>query len=361
MKKILGSIVLSLFASLAFGQAFGVFQPGGDLAGSGSTWNNQVIAPGVVTLAKQANLTADTIQCNPTSSPATPTACNPMAVANLMEAVLSVFLVSVNNITLSGTPTIDGVNTQPGSIILVDGQSTASQNGIYVVASGAWSLAINFPAGYVIPQNCSISVFVQFGNAYGGHTFRLTSNIVSSVTIGTSSISFSDASLAPATATSYGIVKITDAANLTVPATAGAAVVLGTNTVTAYADCAVFADSGSGLSGSIGDVGNIAGTTGPCIVGDSYGHPVLNGTGTAPTVSGTGCSLTTGGQDNHGSIVASGIDTCTLTFGSSFTKAPNCAVGNIGATVLANLTGLPTTAHAIFATAAAGTFNYLCL
>lgn len=43
------------------------------------------------------------------------------------------------NITLSGTQTIDGYAVTAGMRVLVKNQSTASQNGVYVVAAGAWS------------------------------------------------------------------------------------------------------------------------------------------------------------------------------------------------------------------------------
>lgn len=43
------------------------------------------------------------------------------------------------NITLSGTQTIDGVSLIAGDRVLVKDQSSASANGIYVVAAGAWS------------------------------------------------------------------------------------------------------------------------------------------------------------------------------------------------------------------------------
>jgi hypothetical protein len=48
---------------------------------------------------------------------------------------------TTSNITLSGTQTIDGVALSIGDRVLVNNQSTARQNGIYVVASGAWTRA----------------------------------------------------------------------------------------------------------------------------------------------------------------------------------------------------------------------------
>lgn len=43
------------------------------------------------------------------------------------------------NITLSGEQAIDGVSVVSGDRVLVKNQSTASQNGVYVVATGSWT------------------------------------------------------------------------------------------------------------------------------------------------------------------------------------------------------------------------------
>jgi hypothetical protein len=48
---------------------------------------------------------------------------------------------TVANITLSGAQTIDGVAVIAGDRVLVKDQSTAANNGIYVVAAGSWSRA----------------------------------------------------------------------------------------------------------------------------------------------------------------------------------------------------------------------------
>lgn len=53
----------------------------------------------------------------------------------------SVRVATTANITLSGTQTIDGVALSAGERVLVKSQTTATQNGIYVVAAGAWSRA----------------------------------------------------------------------------------------------------------------------------------------------------------------------------------------------------------------------------
>ena len=50
-----------------------------------------------------------------------------------------------SNITLSGTQTIDGVGVVATNRVLVKDQTTPSQNGIYVVAAGAWSRSTDEP------------------------------------------------------------------------------------------------------------------------------------------------------------------------------------------------------------------------
>lgn len=73
------------------------------------------------------------------------------------------------NITLSGTQTIDGVAVVAGDRILVKDQSTAAENGVYVVAAGAWGRSHDADtaaelAGALVP--------VRSGTASGGKIFK---------------------------------------------------------------------------------------------------------------------------------------------------------------------------------------------
>ena len=56
-----------------------------------------------------------------------------------IDAKESVVAATTGNITLSNTQTVDGVALAVGNRVLVKNQSTASQNGIYIVSSGAWT------------------------------------------------------------------------------------------------------------------------------------------------------------------------------------------------------------------------------
>lgn len=58
----------------------------------------------------------------------------------------SVKLYAASNITLSGNQTIDGIGTTVGDRVLVNGQTDLVENGVYVVATGAWTRAADFNA-----------------------------------------------------------------------------------------------------------------------------------------------------------------------------------------------------------------------
>lgn len=54
-----------------------------------------------------------------------------------------VLVATTGNITLSGTQTIDGVDVVAGNRVLVKDQISTVTNGVYIVASGAWTRAID--------------------------------------------------------------------------------------------------------------------------------------------------------------------------------------------------------------------------
>jgi hypothetical protein len=354
LKKLL--FVCCFFAPWAHSQVYNQFQCGGDLNGAGCTWNNQVITPSAVTLAKQAALAADSFIANATNASATPQAVNPLAAANLLSAVLNVTAVSTVNVTTSGVQTVDGVALANGQSVLLTGQTSSVNDGIWIVNSaGAWTRPINFPAGYIIAQNCDVFVIARQGTVRVGQGFRLATGS-GAITIGTTGQAWGIAAQVVPTATNsvLGIVKVTDSSTELVPSMDGAPIDTGGNVI----DCVGFEDT----AGSVGDTGNPAGTLGPCVVSDANGHPTLNGNGTAPVITGTGCTVTSVvANDNSGAVAAAGIDTCTITFGSAFTKTPFCAVSGYSATALPFISTAPTTTAFIVKTAAAGTFSYVCL
>lgn len=78
---------------------------------------------------------------------------------------------TANIATLSGSMTIDGVALAVGDRVLVKDQSTASQNGVYVVAAGAWSRASDMDAwGELV----SAYLFVEQGTVNADMGFLCT-------------------------------------------------------------------------------------------------------------------------------------------------------------------------------------------
>lgn len=90
------------------------------------------------------------------------------------------------NITLSGTQTIDGVSVVAGDRVLVKNQSTASQNGIYLCASGAWTRASDADSDAEV--TAGMFTFIEEGTANADTGWVLSSN--QPITVGTSSLTF---------------------------------------------------------------------------------------------------------------------------------------------------------------------------
>lgn len=95
----------------------------------------------------------------------------------------SVTVRTTANITLSGEQTIDGVLTS-SSRVLVMNQSTASQNGIYVSASGAWARATDNDS---TAEMQGAVVGVDQGTTHANTTWRQSED---SVTIGSSTVTW---------------------------------------------------------------------------------------------------------------------------------------------------------------------------
>ena len=95
---------------------------------------------------------------------------------------------SVGNLTLSGTQTIDGVAVVAGDRVLVKDQTTASQNGIYVVAAGAWTRASDFDGNPGNEVTAGAYTYVAEGTVNAGMGYVLTT--ATAITLGTTALSF---------------------------------------------------------------------------------------------------------------------------------------------------------------------------
>lgn len=198
-------------------------------------------------------------------------------------SLLPVRVTTTANITLSGTQTIDGIAVVAGARVLVKNQSTASQNGIYIVATGAWSRSTDMPIGNM---PLGVQVAISSGTIYGGSTFQLIgTNASGTAVIGTDSLVFGPVN---------GIL-VNGFAGATMPVASGTS--------------SIAIGAGSSSTGNYGvSLGYNAATGAGCVaLGKSANAATNNG-----IVIGSGSSATTYGHI----VIGSGV-TCSGTAGAS--------------------------------------------
>ncbi|ASZ74984.1 head decoration [Rhodococcus phage Trina] len=107
------------------------------------------------------------------------------AIANAGAAGVSIKLaaraVAKSNITLSATQTVDGIALSVGDRVLVTGQTTASTNGIYLVAAGAWTRTTDADQDGELAPGTLIAV--REGSTEGDTLWGITSD--AAIVIGT--------------------------------------------------------------------------------------------------------------------------------------------------------------------------------
>jgi hypothetical protein len=99
----------------------------------------------------------------------------------------SVKAASTTNVALTGLLTIDGYQTVAGDRVLLKDQTTASENGIWIVAAGAWTRATDFNDGLAVTSSAAIPV--EVGTANHDTVWILTTD--TAVTVGTTALTFS--------------------------------------------------------------------------------------------------------------------------------------------------------------------------
>lgn len=101
-----------------------------------------------------------------------------------IQKYITVRAKATTNLTLSGTQTIDGVSVVAGDLVLADLQTTGTQDGVYVVAAGAWSRSADLASG---ANANGIAVTVTEGTAAGDKTYIQTAE---PAIVGTDALTF---------------------------------------------------------------------------------------------------------------------------------------------------------------------------
>lgn len=107
------------------------------------------------------------------------------SVAQGLDVKASCVAGSTGNLTLSGEQTVDGVALSAGDRVLVKAQTNAADNGIYVVAAGAWTRASDANAW---SELVSAFTFVEEGTALADTGWVCTVN--AGGTLGTTDVTF---------------------------------------------------------------------------------------------------------------------------------------------------------------------------
>lgn len=77
------------------------------------------------------------------------------------------------NVTLSGVQSIDGVSLVAGDRVLVKSQTTTAANGIYAVATGAWTRSTDMDVG---TEAVGAAMFVSEGSTLGNSVWLQTTD-----------------------------------------------------------------------------------------------------------------------------------------------------------------------------------------
>ena len=195
------TVTLSLPAALTF---TGKTVTGGTLTGvsiSGSTntltnianasLTNSSVTVGTTAISLGASsltlggLTTVTVTQDPVSALQLATKQYVDAVAQGLDPKASCVAATTANITLSGTQTIDGVALIAGDRCLVKDQTLSQNNGIYVVAAGAWTRATDMDTWLEVP---GAFTFIEQGTLYADTGWVCTSD--AGGTLGTTPITW---------------------------------------------------------------------------------------------------------------------------------------------------------------------------
>ncbi len=110
------------------------------------------------------------------------------AAMNRQDIKKSVRVATTANLTLTNTQTVDGVALAIGDRVLVKNQSTASQNGIYTVATGAWIRADDADESAEVTPG--LTVPVESGTQNADTVWLLITD--APIVLGTTALTFQD-------------------------------------------------------------------------------------------------------------------------------------------------------------------------
>jgi hypothetical protein len=160
-----------------------------------------------------------------------------------IDAKASVKVATTENITLSGTQTIDGVAVSVGDRVLVKNQTTTANNGIYVVAASTWARAADADSW---DELVSLYTWVEQGTASGDTGWLCTVN--AGGTLGSTTVTFVQFSGSGQITAGAGLTKTGD----TIDVGAGNGITVATDSIAVSANATAFSFSSGVLTPTFG-------------------------------------------------------------------------------------------------------------
>jgi len=312
------------------------------LTNSSVTVGTTAIALGASSLTLDG-LTTVTVTQDPVSALQLATKQYVDAVAQGLDPKASCVAATTANITLSGTQTIDGVALIAGDRCLVKNQTLSQNNGIYLVAAGAWTRATDMDSWAEVP---GAFTFIEQGTLYADTGWVCTSN--AGGTLGTTPITWVQFAGVGSYTAGTGLTLTGTQFSLTAPVTVALGGTNATNATDARTNLVV---AKSGTNSDITELYALNGT--------SYGVAYQNLAnqlvmGAVLTFDGTTLTAPSGAFTT---ISATGVITSTVTTGTApFTVASTTQVANLNAATAGTATNATNTGTTA---ATSGATNYL--
>jgi hypothetical protein len=197
-----------------------------------------------------ATLTSGTIAATPVNPLDITNKAYVDAVAQGLDIKASVVASTTANITLSGTQTVDGIALVAGDRCLVKNQTAAADNGIYVVAAGAWARSTDMNTWAQVP---GAFTFIETGTTLADTGWVCTSN--AGGTLGVTAINFTQFSGGASYTAGTGLTLVGSVFSLTNPVAINLGGTAGTATPTAgavpYGTGTAYAFTAAGTTGQV--------------------------------------------------------------------------------------------------------------
>ena len=315
------------------------------LTNSSVTVGTTAIALGASSLTL-GGLTTVTVTQDPTAALDLATKQYVDAVAQGLDPKASCVAATTANITLSGTQTIDGVALIAGDRCLVKDQTLSQNNGIYLVAAGAWTRATDMDSWAEVP---GAFTFIEQGTTWADTGWVCTSN--AGGTLGTTPITWVQFAGAGSYTAGTGLTLTGTQFSLTVPVTVALG---GTNATNATDARTNLVAAKSGTNSDITELYALNGT--------SYGVAYQNLAnqlvmGAVLTFDGTTLTAPSGA---FSTISASGVITSTIVTGTApFTVASTTQVANLNAATAGTATNATNATNTAITANSTNATNYL--